>query len=163
MNFKKVSLITAIALSTMLTAMAADTAQPNQSMINSSQRSGQVMSNTEETMVTTSGKVVAKQTAGRRVLGEFAPTFAHLNDDVLFGEVWSRDLELLAKQRSIITITALVSQGLISDALKAHFEMGKKNGITKDEIAEILTHIAFYAGWPKVWGAFPIAKEVWGE
>lgn len=75
MNFKKVSLITAIAVSTMFTAMAADTAQPNQSMINSSQRSGQVMSNTEETMVTTSGKVVAKQTAGRRVLGEFAPTF----------------------------------------------------------------------------------------
>ena len=88
MNFKKVSLITAIAVSTMFTAMAADTAQPNQSMINSSQRSGQVMSNTEETMVTTSGKVVAKQTAGRRVLGEFAPTFAHLNDDVLFGEVY---------------------------------------------------------------------------
>ncbi|MCD8306265.1 MAG: carboxymuconolactone decarboxylase family protein [Prevotella sp.] len=101
------------------------------------------------------------QTAGREQLGGFAPEFAHLNDDILFGEVWSRNDKLSLRDRSIVTVTALMSQGIIDSSLKAHLETAKKNGITREEIAEILTHAAFYAGWPKAWGAFRMAKEVW--
>ena len=100
-----------------------------------------------------------KQTAGRDALNDFAPEFARLNDDVLFGEVWSRD-ELPLKIRSIITISALVSKGLIDVSFRHHLEMAKKNGVTRQEMAEILTHLAFYAGWPNAWAAFRIAKEV---
>lgn len=104
-----------------------------------------------------------KQTAGRDVLGDFAPKFAQLNDDVLFGEVWSRESELSLRDRSLVTVVALMSQGLTDSSFKYHLESAKKNGITKEEIAEILTHAAFYAGWPKAWAAFRMAKEVWGE
>lgn len=104
-----------------------------------------------------------KQTAGRDALGEFAPKFAQLNDDVLFGEVWSRENLLSARDRSLITVTALLAQGLTDSSFQHHLEFAKKNGITKKEIAEILTHAAFYAGWPKAWAAFRMAKEVWNE
>lgn len=103
-----------------------------------------------------------KQTAGRKALGEFAPKFAALNDDVLFGQVWSGD-EISLRERSIITVTALLSQGLIDGSFKYHLQTAKNNGVTRAEIAEILTHAAFYAGWPKAWAAFNMAKEVWGE
>lgn len=106
-------------------------------------------------------QVKIKQTAGREVLGEFAPEFAHLNDDVLFGEVWSRNHLLSLRDRSIVTVVALMSQGLTDSSFKYHMESAKKNGVTRTEIAEILTHTAFYAGWPKAWAAFRIAKEVW--
>ena len=86
------------------------------------------------------------QTAGRDALGEFAPEFAHLNDDILFGEVWSRNDLLSLRDRSLVTITSLIS-----------------NGITRTEAAEIITHIAFYAGWPKAWAAFRLAKDVWND
>ena len=104
-----------------------------------------------------------KITAGRDNLGEFAPKFAQLNDDVLFGEVWSREAELPARDRSLITVTALMAQGLTDTSFRHHLEMAKENGITRSEIAEILTHAAFYAGWPKAWAAFRMAKEVWAE
>lgn len=104
-----------------------------------------------------------KVTAGRDALGEFAPEFAHLNDDILFGEVWAREDKLSLKERSVITIVTLVASGITDSSLKYHLENGKNNGITKEEISEILTHIAFYAGWPKAWAAFRLAKEVWGE
>ena len=103
------------------------------------------------------------QTAGRDALGEFAPEFAHLNDDVLFGEVWSRNDLLSLRDRSLVTITSLISQGITDSSLKFHLESAKKNGITRTEAAEIITHIAFYAGWPKAWAAFRLAKEVWAE
>ena len=103
-----------------------------------------------------------KQTAGRDALNDFAPEFARLNDDVLFGEVWSRD-ELPLKIRSIITISALVSKGLIDVSFRHHLEMAKKNGVTRQEMAEILTHLAFYAGWPNAWAAFRMAKEVYAD
>lgn len=103
-----------------------------------------------------------KQTAGRDALGEFAPEFARLNDDVLFGEVWSND-DLDLKTRSIITVSALVSKGLIDNSFKYHVTTAKKNGVTKCEMAAILTHLAFYAGWPNAWVAFRIAKEVYDE
>lgn len=104
-----------------------------------------------------------KQTAGRDSLGEFAPEFAHLNDDVLFGEVWNREDKLSLRDRSLVTVTALMAQGLADSSFRHHLENAKRNGITREEIAEILTHAAFYAGWPKAWAAFRMAKEVWAE
>ncbi|MGN1245262.1 MAG: carboxymuconolactone decarboxylase family protein [Muribaculaceae bacterium] len=103
------------------------------------------------------------QTAGRTLLGEFAPEFAHLNDDILFGEVWSRNDLLSLRDRSLVTLTSLISQGMTDSSLTFHLQEAKKNGITRTEIAEIITHIAFYAGWPKAWAAFRLAKEVWVE
>ena len=103
------------------------------------------------------------QTAGRSQLGEFAPEFAHLNDDILFGEVWSRNDLLSLRDRSLVTITSLISQGITDSSLKYHLQSAKNNGITRTEAAEIITHIAFYAGWPKAWAAFNLAKEVWSE
>ena len=103
------------------------------------------------------------QTAGREQLGDFAPEFAHLNDDVLFGEVWSRTDKLSLRDRSLITITSLISQGITDSSLTYHLQEAKKNGITRSEAAEIITHIAFYAGWPKAWAAFRLAKEVWKD
>ena len=104
-----------------------------------------------------------KQTAGREQLGDFAPKFAELNDDVLFGEVWSRTDKLGLRDRSMVTITALVSSGITDSSLTYHLQTAKKNGITRTEIAEILTQVGFYAGWPKAWAAFRLAKDVWTE
>lgn len=104
-----------------------------------------------------------KQTAGRDSLGEFAPKFAQLNDDVLFGEVWNREDKLSLRDRSLVTVVALMSQGLVDSSFQYHLMSAKNNGITKEEIAEILTHAAFYAGWPKAWAAFRMATQVWQE
>ena len=103
------------------------------------------------------------QTAGREQLGEFAPKFAELNDDILFGEVWSRNDLLSLRDRSLVTLTSLISQGITDTSLGFHLQEAKKNGITRTEISEIITHIAFYAGWPKAWAAFRQAKDVWAE
>ena len=107
--------------------------------------------------------MAVKQTAGREALGTFAPKFAELNDDVLFGQVWSREDKLSLRDRSIVTVVALMAQGLTDSSFQYHLMSAKKNGVTKTEIAEILTHAAFYAGWPKAWAAFRMAKEVWAE
>ncbi len=105
--------------------------------------------------------MAVKQTAGRDALGEFAPKFAQLNDDVLFGEVWSREAQLSLRDRSLVTVVALMAQGLVDSSFQYHLTTARKNGITRQEIAEILTHAAFYVGWPKAWAAFRMAKEVW--
>jgi len=104
---------------------------------------------------------MAKQTAGRNILGEFAPQFAALNDDVLFGEVWSREAELSAKMRSIVTISALVGKGIVDTSLQHHLAAARENGVTREEMVEILTQLAFYAGWPNAWAAFRMAKDVY--
>jgi len=104
---------------------------------------------------------MVKQTAGREALNDFAPKFAQLNDDVLFGEVWSREDKLSLKTRSIVTITALISKGIVDSSLTYHLSTASKNGVTRTEMAELLTHLAFYAGWPNAWAAFRIAKEVY--
>lgn len=106
---------------------------------------------------------MVKQTAGRDALNDFAPKFAELNDDVLFGEVWSREDKLSLKLRSIVTMTALISKGIVDNSLMYHLTTAKKNGVTRTEMAEILTHLAFYAGWPNAWTAFRMAKEVYAE
>ena len=100
------------------------------------------------------------QTAGRNALGEFAPEFAHYNDDVLFGENWNNgDIDL--KTRSMITVVALMDSGITDSSLKYHLENAKQHGVTQKEIAAVITHVAFYAGWPKAWAVFNLAKEVW--
>lgn len=103
-----------------------------------------------------------KQTAGRDQLGDFAPKFAELNDDVLFGQVWSREKELSPRDRSMITVTALITKGAFAQ-LPYHMATAKKNGITKDEIVEVITQLAFYVGWPNAWSAFNVAKKVWDD
>lgn len=102
------------------------------------------------------------QTAGRDRLGDFAPEFARYNDDILFGEVWSRNDILPLRDRSIVTITALISSGVLDSSLKSHMMRAKQNGVTQEEMVEIITQLGFYAGWPKAWAAFNMAKEVYG-
>lgn len=102
------------------------------------------------------------QTAGRDQLGSFAPEFAHFNDDVLFGENWNNgDLDL--KTRSIITVVALMSQGITDSSIKYHIQNAKNYGVTQKEIAAVITHVAFYAGWPKAWAVFNLAKEIYND
>ena len=102
--------------------------------------------------------MAVKQTAGREALGAFAPKFAELNDDVLFGQVWSREDKLSLRDRSIVTVVALMAQGLTDSSFQYHLTAAKNNGVTKTEIAEILTHAAFYAGWPQGMGGLPYGK-----
>ena len=102
------------------------------------------------------------QTAGRNALGEFAPEFAHYNDDVLFGENWNNQ-DISHKTRCIITVVALMSSGITDSSLLYHLKNAKAAGVTKKEIAAVITHVAFYVGWPKGWAVFNMAKEVWNE
>ncbi len=102
------------------------------------------------------------QTAGRVQLGGFAPDFAHFNDDVLFGENWNNtDIDL--KTRSIITVVALMSQGVTDNSIRYHIQNAKNHGVSQKEMAAVITHTAFYAGWPHAWAVFNIAKEVYAE
>ena len=102
------------------------------------------------------------QTAGRQQLGEFAPMFAHLNDDVLFGEVWNEDA-IDVKTRCIITVVSLMASGITDSSLMYHLQNAKAHGVTRAEIAAIITHATMYVGWPKGWAVFRLAKEVWNE
>ena len=102
------------------------------------------------------------QTAGRTQLGDFAPTFAHLNDDVLFGEVWNEEATDV-KTKCIVTVVSLMASGITDTSLIYHLQNAKAHGVTKEEIASIITHAAMYVGWPKGWAVFRLAKEVWGE
>lgn len=113
-----------------------------------------------KTDVTTPGHIV--QTAGRDVLGDFAPLFAHANDDILFGEVWN-DTAIPLKTKSIITVTSLMAMGITDSSIVYHLSTAKKYGVTREEIAAIVTHAAFYVGWPKAWAVFRLAKDVWNE
>ena len=102
------------------------------------------------------------QTAGRDNLGNFAPEFAHFNDDILFGENWNNQ-NISTKTRCIITVVALMSQGITDSSLKYHLQNAKNNGVTKEEISAIITNTAFYAGWPKAWAVFNLAKDIWND
>ena len=102
------------------------------------------------------------QTAGRQQLGDFAPAFAHLNDDVLFGEVWNEEA-IDIKTKCIITIVTLMASGITDSSLTYHLQNAKAHGVTKEEIAAVITHATMYASWPKGWAVFRLAKEVWTE
>ena len=103
-----------------------------------------------------------KQTAGHDQLGEFAPLFAEINDDVLFGQV-RNDEALDPKMRSMLTVTTLVAKGLVDQSFEHHMAFAKANGVSAKEMAALLTHVAFYAGWPNAWAAFRVAKSVYGD
>lgn len=104
-----------------------------------------------------------KQTAGRKGLSDLAPKFAELNDDVLFGEVWAREDKLSTRDRCMITVTALISKGITDNSLRYHIQNAKNHGVTKTEMVEIITHIAFYVGWPNAWAVFPMVREVYAD
>ena len=103
-----------------------------------------------------------KQTAGRDQLGAFAPMFAHLNDDVLFGEVWN-EAAIDVKTKCIITVVSLMASGVTDSSLGYHLQNAKNHGVTREEIAAIITHATMYVGWPKGWAVFRQAKEIWAE
>lgn len=102
------------------------------------------------------------QTSGRDQLGDFAPMFAHLNDDVLFGEVWNEEA-IDVKTKCIITIVSLMASGMTDSSLGYHLQNAKAHGVSKEEIAAIITHATMYVGWPKGWAVFRMAKEIWNE
>ncbi|MCI7327171.1 MAG: carboxymuconolactone decarboxylase family protein [Hornefia butyriciproducens] len=102
------------------------------------------------------------QTAGRAQLGDFAPMFAYLNDDVLFGEVWNEDA-IDVKTKCIITVVSLMASGITDSSLTYHLQNAKAHGVSKEEVAAIITHATMYVGWPKGWAVFRQAKEVWNE
>jgi 4-carboxymuconolactone decarboxylase len=100
----------------------------------------------------------SKPSAAERMLGDFAPGLVHFTDDVLFGEVWKRP-QLSPRDRSLITVTALITGGN-AEQLTFHLQYAKDNGATEDELVEAITHLAFYAGWPKAFSAITVAKQV---
>jgi 4-carboxymuconolactone decarboxylase len=104
-----------------------------------------------------------KVTAGRDFLSDIAPKFAELNDDVLFGEVWSREDKLSARDRSLITVAGLMASGILDTSLKFHLKKALENGLTREELAEAVTHLGFYVGWPKAWAVFNMIKEIYKE
>lgn len=103
-----------------------------------------------------------KQTAGRDQLGTIAPLFAHLNDDVLFGEVWDQEA-IDIKTKCIVTVTTLMASGITNASLAHHLANAKAHGVSRDEIVAVVTHAAMYCGWPKGWAVFRMIKEVWDE
>ncbi len=102
------------------------------------------------------------QTAGRDALGAFAPLFARLNDDVLFGEVWN-ETAIPHKIKCIVTVVSLMASGVTDSSLVYHLRNAKAHGVTKEEIAAVVTHATMYCGWPKGWAVFRLAKDVWNE
>ncbi len=100
------------------------------------------------------------QTAAQKLAGDFAPKLASLTDDVLFGDVWERT-ELSKRDRSLITVAALITNGSTTQ-LKSHLARAKDNGLTEAELSEVITHLAFYAGWPRAMSAVMVAREVFG-
>ncbi|CAH0260537.1 hypothetical protein SRABI96_03412 [Peribacillus sp. Bi96] len=100
-------------------------------------------------------------TPAQKMIGEFAPKLVQLNDDVLFADVWERK-ELSPRERSLITVSSLIAGGN-TEQLGFHFNKAKVNGLTEEELIEVITHLAFYAGWPKAMSAITVAKELFSE
>lgn len=97
----------------------------------------------------------------RAAIGDFAPKLAELTDDVLYGDVWERP-QLTKHDRSLVTVAALIAMNR-PDQLRSHFLRARENGVTKDELIETITHLAFYAGWPSAVTAVGVAREVFDE
>lgn len=105
---------------------------------------------------------MAEQTPAQKAIGDFAPELVSLTDDVLFGRVWAREEQLSRRDRSLVTVASLVTSSSF-EQLTNHLELAKKNGLTESEIIEALTHLAFYAGWPKAMSAIQVAKRVFAQ
>ena len=101
------------------------------------------------------------QTAAQRLVGDIAPKLAELTDDVLFGDIWARD-QLSPRDRSLITCAALLTNGS-TDQLRSHLAIGLQNGLTHSELTEAITHLAFYAGWPRAMSAITVARDVFSD
>jgi len=99
-----------------------------------------------------------EQSRAQQLMGDFAPKLAELTDDVLFADVWER-AELSQRDRSLITVAALIANGN-TEQLIGHLKRAKENGLSETELAEVMTHLAFYAGWPRAISAITVAKEV---
>lgn len=97
-------------------------------------------------------------TPARKMLGNFAPKLVELTDDVVFGDIWERP-ELSKRDRSLITCAALIATGK-TEQMNFHFPTAIKNGVTEQEIIEMITHLAFYVGWPNAMSAITKAKEL---
>jgi 4-carboxymuconolactone decarboxylase len=102
-----------------------------------------------------------QQTPAQKMIGDFAPKFVSLTDDVLFGDVWERE-ELSKRDRSLITVAALVTGGSL-EQMPGHIQRALDNGVTGTELKELITHLAFYAGWPKARSAMTVAKQILPE
>jgi 4-carboxymuconolactone decarboxylase len=96
-----------------------------------------------------------------RMLGDFAPALVGFTDDVLFGQVWERE-ELSPRDRSLVTVASLLTSGS-TEQLVFHLGLAKQNGLTEQELIEAITHLAFYAGWPKAMSAMAVAKQVFRQ
>ena len=99
-----------------------------------------------------------QESVAQRMIGDFAPKLVELTDDVLFGDVWARP-ELSPRDRSLITVAALIAGGN-AEQLPNHLNRARANGISETELAEVITHLAFYAGWPRAMSAVRVAREV---
>lgn len=102
-----------------------------------------------------------EQSRAQQLMGDFAPKLAELTDDVLFGDVWARE-ELSSRDRSLVTVAALIANGN-TEQLRGHLNLAKTNGLSETELAEVMIHLAFYAGWPRAISAILVAKEVFKE
>ncbi|KJF72611.1 cytochrome D ubiquinol oxidase subunit II [Agrobacterium arsenijevicii] len=102
-----------------------------------------------------------QQTRAQQLMGDTAPKLAELTDEVLYNDIWERP-EISKRDRSLVTITALIALNR-PDQLRSHIRLGLQNGLTKEEIVETITHMAFYSGWPSGVSAVAIAKDVFAE
>jgi 4-carboxymuconolactone decarboxylase len=102
-----------------------------------------------------------KSSSAEKLLGSFAPKLVELTDKVLFDDVWERP-ELSKRDRSFITVAALVALNR-PDQLRFHLRFAVENGVEKEELIEIITHLAFYSGWPNAMSAIMVAKEVFSQ
>lgn len=96
--------------------------------------------------------------AAEKMIGDFAPKLVRFTDDVLFGDLWERE-QLSNRDRSLITIASLVTGGN-TEQLEFHLNLAKENSLSEEELIEVITHLAFYAGWPKAMSAIMLAKEI---
>jgi 4-carboxymuconolactone decarboxylase len=99
-----------------------------------------------------------KNSRAQQLLGDVSPKLAELTDDVLFGDVWERP-GLSKRDRSLVTVSALIALNR-ADQLRSHLALGRQNGLSREEVAEVITQLAFYAGWPSAVSAASVAKEV---
>ena len=99
-----------------------------------------------------------EQSAAQKLIGDFSPKLVELTDDVLFGDVWER-AELSKRDRSLVTVAALIANGN-TEQLIGHLNRAKDNGLSETELAEMIIHLAFYAGWPRAMSAVKVAREV---
>ena len=99
--------------------------------------------------------------AAQKMIGDFAPKLVELTDNVLYGDVWERP-GLSKRDRSLVTVSALVALNRL-EQLRFQLEKALENGVTKDELVEVITHLAFYSGWPNAMSAIAIAKDLFSK